>query len=128
MKVMESLIAALGTMQGEMIFIVQPRKGRKLQVVWKIYWCAIISLFSCLERLETTLSILDPQNSQASKIKFWGTGNLHYTGTYEWCCTYTGYYKNQQTLELAPPFPFFADPTKVICIILSHLFFFCEQT
>ena len=33
MKVMESLIAALGTMQGEMIFIMQPRKGRKLQVV-----------------------------------------------------------------------------------------------
>ena len=33
MKVMESLIAALGTMQGEMIFIMQPRKGGKLQVV-----------------------------------------------------------------------------------------------
>ena len=33
MKVMESLIAALGKMQGEMIFIMRPRKGRKLQVV-----------------------------------------------------------------------------------------------
>ena len=33
MNVVESLIAALSTMQGEMIFIMQPRKGGKLQVV-----------------------------------------------------------------------------------------------
>ena len=33
MKVVESLIAALGKMLGELIFIMRPRKGRKLQVV-----------------------------------------------------------------------------------------------
>ena len=32
-KVVESLIAALGKMLGELIFIMRPRKGRKLQVV-----------------------------------------------------------------------------------------------